>query len=376
MNLQYDAMAGPSPEEWLQAAEAERSAAVKRWLEAAGVFGDEDELERRAALLATLETQIAGNDPPEVRQSLTRMVAAGLSRGLGLFGMAEVLDQTVRDMIEQDVEFDLADYTRRISALDAAQILGQMPINADPAAPFDPELQARLEAFAEAHADQGVVAFPTMAGFLFSVVCAPGALPPSAWLPQLLGKLSFSSRQQADDISTALMALNNWMADQVWSGAGDPLPADCRPDADALANLQKGSRFGQWCEGFARAQVSFEDLWLSAVSDDEERSLRLSQLFMNLSFFASEEMARELHAELSQGELTLSFEELAEGLCADVPQVLAEFIALGRELNEALRQRPRPAPARSIKVGRNETCPCGSGKKYKKCCGAPARGRQ
>jgi uncharacterized protein YecA (UPF0149 family) len=23
-----------------------------------------------------------------------------------------------------------------------------------------------------------------------------------------------------------------------------------------------------------------------------------------------------------------------------------------------------------IKVGRNEPCPCGSGKKYKKCCGA------
>jgi uncharacterized protein YecA (UPF0149 family) len=22
-----------------------------------------------------------------------------------------------------------------------------------------------------------------------------------------------------------------------------------------------------------------------------------------------------------------------------------------------------------IKVGRNEPCPCGSGKKYKKCCG-------
>jgi preprotein translocase subunit SecA len=24
----------------------------------------------------------------------------------------------------------------------------------------------------------------------------------------------------------------------------------------------------------------------------------------------------------------------------------------------------------SVKVGRNELCPCGSGKKYKKCCGA------
>jgi len=29
-------------------------------------------------------------------------------------------------------------------------------------------------------------------------------------------------------------------------------------------------------------------------------------------------------------------------------------------------------PVRSKKVGRNEPCPCGSGKKYKKCCGAGA----
>jgi uncharacterized protein YecA (UPF0149 family) len=28
------------------------------------------------------------------------------------------------------------------------------------------------------------------------------------------------------------------------------------------------------------------------------------------------------------------------------------------------------APRSVTKVGRNELCPCGSGKKYKKCCGA------
>jgi hypothetical protein len=27
-------------------------------------------------------------------------------------------------------------------------------------------------------------------------------------------------------------------------------------------------------------------------------------------------------------------------------------------------------PVRSVKIGRNEPCPCGSGKKYKRCCGA------
>lgn len=31
---------------------------------------------------------------------------------------------------------------------------------------------------------------------------------------------------------------------------------------------------------------------------------------------------------------------------------------------------PRPAPRVTDKVGRNDPCPCGSGKKYKKCCGA------
>jgi len=30
---------------------------------------------------------------------------------------------------------------------------------------------------------------------------------------------------------------------------------------------------------------------------------------------------------------------------------------------------PRPAPVRVDKVGRNDPCPCGSGKKYKRCCG-------
>jgi uncharacterized protein len=29
----------------------------------------------------------------------------------------------------------------------------------------------------------------------------------------------------------------------------------------------------------------------------------------------------------------------------------------------------RPAAVRRTKIGRNEPCPCGSGKKYKKCCG-------
>ncbi|MBI2256685.1 MAG: YchJ family protein [Proteobacteria bacterium] len=33
---------------------------------------------------------------------------------------------------------------------------------------------------------------------------------------------------------------------------------------------------------------------------------------------------------------------------------------------------PKAPPRRVVQVGRNDPCPCGSGKKYKKCCGAAA----
>jgi len=37
---------------------------------------------------------------------------------------------------------------------------------------------------------------------------------------------------------------------------------------------------------------------------------------------------------------------------------------------ESLRKKPKKKAVLAEKVGRNDPCPCGSGKKYKKCCGA------
>lgn len=49
------------------------------------------------------------------------------------------------------------------------------------------------------------------------------------------------------------------------------------------------------------------------------------------------------------------------GLRAERPARLSEF---GRFADTA----PQPFVRTEVKVGRNEPCPCGSGKKYKKCC--------
>ncbi len=50
---------------------------------------------------------------------------------------------------------------------------------------------------------------------------------------------------------------------------------------------------------------------------------------------------------------------------------LAEFGRIdGRWLCTGGQTDPKAPPRQVVKVGRNDPCPCGSGRKYKKCCGA------
>jgi len=50
-----------------------------------------------------------------------------------------------------------------------------------------------------------------------------------------------------------------------------------------------------------------------------------------------------------------------------------EFEKIYAELKQRAEQKDskilKPVPAKSEKIGRNAPCPCGSGKKYKRCCG-------
>ena len=45
------------------------------------------------------------------------------------------------------------------------------------------------------------------------------------------------------------------------------------------------------------------------------------------------------------------------------------ILPMSHKLVEAMRSEPNPKKGNGKKVGRNDPCPCGSGKKYKKCCG-------
>jgi len=67
---------------------------------------------------------------------------------------------------------------------------------------------------------------------------------------------------------------------------------------------------------------------------------------------------------------------LADGIAGTVRNIHALFLEQRRKEVEGgtmpgvLRRAPVRNPE---KVGRNDPCPCGSGKKYKQCHGAPDR---
>ena len=46
-----------------------------------------------------------------------------------------------------------------------------------------------------------------------------------------------------------------------------------------------------------------------------------------------------------------------------------EMTAIMAEKNRTAGSDRKNAPVKRVKIGRNEPCPCGSGKKYKNCCG-------
>jgi len=90
----------------------------------------------------------------------------------------------------------------------------------------------------------------------------------------------------------------------------------------------------------------------------------------DLTVFASnglslhEELAKSFATTLNEGR-----EALAEGEDEEGAQQNWLATTVLRGVMYAKHGAPQ-TPARSTKVGRNDPCTCGSGKKYKKCCGA------
>jgi uncharacterized protein len=147
-------------------------------------------------------------------------------------------------------------------------------------------------------------------GFLTALVVGPGQAPPETWLPAVYGDHGGASTEGATALVLRHHAyMQQWMAKD--PGSFEPI-YECGGAWTAEA----------WCAGFLKGVELDNDSWAP---------LRASQPALLMPFQRVEE--------------------------AKVTPAVIQI--------NAFWHAPQP---KAVKVGRNDPCPCGSGKKYKKCC--------
>jgi uncharacterized protein len=119
-----------------------------------------------------------------------------------------------------------------------------------------------------------------------------------------------------------------------------------------------------WAAGFLRGVAVCAGGWGERANADEDCALFLSAIYT----FAT--------GQLEDGEESIPVRERS-AFFKIMPTLLLNLHRTWRGLppvrganTEAVRYDPESVRRFGRKVGRNEPCPCGSGKKYKRCCGA------
>ncbi len=206
-------------------------------------------------------------------------------------------------------------------------------------------------------------------GFLFAVACCPQDVSEPDWLQVVLGDLGESDSDDIEDeISQQLVLLYQRVAQDVEDGTYQ-LPPDCEFSWDA----EERRVFEQWCEGILLADQWLEPRWVEALSQAYHRDM--------LSY---EKLSRDLDDTIGLMKIMVdvdaALDVLEKEAAADVDdfrqQLKDSYLVINDYLGSYMRAgnglavyyHSDPQVRQEPKVGRNDACPCGSGKKYKKCC--------
>jgi len=201
-------------------------------------------------------------------------------------------------------------------------------------------------------------------GFLCAALSGPQPMAEEQWLDEILGEPEAGSedllREAADLLRPFVAELEAALA------GGQPALLLLYPiDGEEGA---AGDYF-PWCQAYLEGVDAASEDWFDALGadDDKEDSDEIryldEQLFLLFMLTGDAEEAARASGEdwLSDEELNRLEDECEEKLPQAVTAIYRFWVAR-RSIKTIRRETP--------KVGRNDPCPCGSGKKFKKCCGA------
>ena len=125
-----------------------------------------------------------------------------------------------------------------------------------------------------------------------------------------------------------------------------------------LENEEGVSLCADWASGFYEATRLRKEVWADILQDEDRGGGMVAILALYYQNHPDPEVR-----------------PFAEPITAEKRDELRNAMIAGAfQLYRAFRQKNRlvtsPVRARSAKIGPNAPCPCGSGKKFKKCCGS------
>ena len=216
----------------------------------------------------------------------------------------------------------------------------------------------RLEAILRSLPGEDAMNLEEMDGFFAALICAPVTVPLSEYLPQIWGgdeTAPFAGTGDLEEFFNLAMRYWNYIAREL--GSADLVFVPWL-DAKAGEEFPRGNR---WAEGFLRGIEVCREGWDEIFEDEDKFAMLLSVLCL-----AHENDPDPVMRTWQTPPSMELRKEVCTGLAVSAQMLYDYFrphrIREGRRAAGAARQTKR-------KIGRNEPCFCGSGKKYKRCCG-------
>jgi len=209
-------------------------------------------------------------------------------------------------------------------------------------------------------------------GFLFGLAITPDVILPSEWMPVVFGEemVTFDSEEQADILMKDLIDIYNACTRAFHKGSLR-FPFDMEKlSSTMLDDIQ------EWSYGLLEALRMRPEIWYIDREENYEdmpeyvKDVILSFCIVHGVVYPEE--GRELFEDENGKHLNDQVEATAI-LFGSLPLAVETLQAHGAHLEKERQQNVAgehiDLNRSKTKIGRNDPCPCGSGKKYKKCCG-------
>jgi len=205
-----------------------------------------------------------------------------------------------------------------------------------------------LAGFLVSHqAPESTMTFEMLDGMFTALVIGPATLLPSEYLPEIWGT-DDDAGPEWESIEQARYFMN--LLTKHWNAIAARRNADAPHDPFILEFGE--AQLGQsWAKGFLVGVKLGQTSWDPMLLDK-----RAAKIVMSIFALVGDD------PELFEDRMT---PEIRAEIVEQLPVILQIIAAYWRDPE---RRLPRLEPIRSTKVGRNEPCPCGSGKKFKRCC--------